>query len=207
MKKLFLISASLLLFRPFSPRQRLNRSSSSNRSIRPILAQECYECHSAATKKKGGLVLDSRAGWQSGGESGDIIKPGDPAASLLIQTIKHEHEDLKMPKAGAKLDDKVIADFERWIREGAPDPRDTAPSKEQVAKETDWKTILERRKQWWAFLPLSKPSAQSSAQTIDDFIDCRTHERRHSSRFTARGSQTLASPSQLHPHRPPTEKN
>ena len=24
--------------------------------IRPILAQECYECHSTATKKKGGLV-------------------------------------------------------------------------------------------------------------------------------------------------------
>ena len=32
--------------------------------IRPILAQTCYECHSAAGKKKGGLLLDSRAGWQ-----------------------------------------------------------------------------------------------------------------------------------------------
>lgn len=136
--------------------------------IRPILAQECYECHSTATKKKGGLVLDSRAGWQSGGESGDVIKVGDPAASLLIQTIKHEHEDLKMPKAGAKLDDKVIADFERWIRDGAADPRDLAPSKEQVAKETDWKTILERRKQWWAFQPILK---QPANKTIDDYID------------------------------------
>ena len=26
--------------------------------IRPILAQECYECHSEAGKQKGGLVLD-----------------------------------------------------------------------------------------------------------------------------------------------------
>ncbi|HRH99017.1 MAG TPA: DUF1549 domain-containing protein, partial [Prosthecobacter sp.] len=136
--------------------------------IRPILAQECYECHSTATKKKGGLVLDSRAGWQSGGESGDVIKVGDPTASLLIQTIKHEHEDLKMPKAGAKLDDKAIADFEQWIREGAADPRDAPPSKEQVAKETDWKTILERRKQWWAFQPISR---QPANQTIDDYID------------------------------------
>src|SRR4051812_11527296 len=34
--------------------------------IRPILAQECYECHSTTTKQKGDLVLDSRAGWQKG---------------------------------------------------------------------------------------------------------------------------------------------
>ncbi len=167
-KQLLRFSASLLLcgkiFAAPTPQQvELFES-----KIRPILAQECYECHSSATKKKGGLVLDSRVGWQSGGESGDVIKPGDPAASLLVQTIKHEHEDLKMPKAGAKLDDKVIADFERWIREGAFDPRDTAPSKEQIAKESDWKAVLERRKQWWAFLPISKPSAN---KTIDYFID------------------------------------
>ena len=136
--------------------------------IRPILAQECYECHSTGTKKKGGLVLDSRPGWQAGGESGDAIKPGDPAGSLLVQTIKHEHEDLKMPKAGAKLDDKVIADFEQWIRDGAADPRDTPPSKAEIAKETDWKSILDRRKQWWAFVPVSK---QPANKTIDDYID------------------------------------
>jgi cytochrome c553 len=137
--------------------------------IRPILAQECYECHSTATKKKGGLVLDSRPGWQSGGESGDVIKAGDPAASLLLQTLKHEHEDLKMPKNGAKLDDKVIADFERWIREGAFDPRDTPPSKEQVEKETAWPAILERRKEWWAFQKIQDQN--SKLKTIDDFID------------------------------------
>lgn len=137
--------------------------------IRPILAQECYECHSTATRKKGGLVLDSRPGWQSGGESGDVIKAGDPAASLLLQTLKHEHEDLKMPKNGAKLDDKVIADFERWIREGAFDPRDTPPSKEQVEKETAWPAILERRKEWWAFQKIQDQN--SKLKTIDDFIE------------------------------------
>jgi hypothetical protein len=131
--------------------------------IRPILAQECYECHSTATKQKGGLVLDSRPGWQAGGDSGDAIKPGDPQNSLLLQTLKHEHEDLKMPKNGAKLDAKALADFEQWIREGAPDPRDAPPSKEQIEKETAWSATLARRKnEWWAFQPLSKPSAQSS---------------------------------------------
>src|SRR5437773_1866940 len=71
--------------------------------IRPVLAQDCYECHSVAGKKKGGLLLDSRAGWQKGGSSGEAIIPGDPSKSLLIQAIRHEHVDLKMPKAGAKL--------------------------------------------------------------------------------------------------------
>ncbi|MDH4455516.1 MAG: DUF1553 domain-containing protein [Verrucomicrobiota bacterium] len=168
MKKLFLISAALLLSGQIFAAPTPQQIEFFETKIRPILAQECYECHSAATKKKGGLVLDSRVGWQSGGESGDVIKPGDPAASLLVQTIKHEHEDLKMPKAGAKLDDKIIADFERWIREGAFDPRDTPPSKEQIEKETAWSATLARRKEWWAFLPISKTP---TSKTIDDFID------------------------------------
>lgn len=137
--------------------------------IRPILAQECYECHSTATKQKGGLLLDSRPGWQSGGDSGDTIKPGDPKSSLLLQTLRHEHEDLKMPKNGAKLDAKVIADFEQWILEGAPDPRDTPPSKEQLEKETAWSATLARRKEWWAFQKIK--TENSKLKSIDDFID------------------------------------
>src|SRR5688500_14371108 len=64
--------------------------------IRPVLAAECYECHNAK-KDKGGLRLDYRGGWQKGGDSGDAIIPGDPKNSLLIQSIKHEDPDLKMP--------------------------------------------------------------------------------------------------------------
>jgi hypothetical protein len=137
--------------------------------IRPILAQECYECHSTATKQKGGLLLDSRPGWQAGGDSGDTIKPGDPKNSLLLQTLRHEHEDLKMPKNGAKLDAKVIADFEQWILDGAPDPRDTPPSKEQLEKETAWSATLARRKEWWAFQKIK--TENSNLKSIDDFID------------------------------------
>ena len=48
--------------------------------------------------------------------------PGDPDSSRLMHAIRHESADLKMPKAGAKLDDAIIADFEKWIALGAPDP-------------------------------------------------------------------------------------
>ena len=122
------------------------------------------------------MLLDSRSGWQKGGESGDSIIPGDEKKSLLIQTIRHEHDDLKMPKAGAKLDDKVIADFERWVNDGAPDPRDKAPSKDELAKATEWKTILGTRKEWWAFQPVKAPVVKAVGNPVDELIEAKLKE-------------------------------
>lgn len=144
--------------------------------IRPILAQECYECHSEATKAKGGLLLDSRAGWQKGGDSGPVIEPGNPDASLLLRSIRHEIEDLKMPKNGAKLDARILDDFREWIAMGAPDPRDTAPSAEDVAKDTDWTAVSARRAQWWSFQPITNPpipDVKGVDHPVDRFIRAR----------------------------------
>ncbi len=91
-----------------------------------MLVAECYECHNAE-KTKGGLRLDYRGGWQKGSDRGDAIVPGDPQTSLLIDSIKQLDPDLKMPDKAPKLDDAVIADFEKWIAMGAPDPRDDPP--------------------------------------------------------------------------------
>ena len=90
--------------------------------IRPVLIQNCYRCHSAKTKSKGGLLLDSQQGMLRGGDSGPALVPGNPEKSLLIRAIRYQHADLKMPPKG-KLPDNVIADFEHWIRQGAADPR------------------------------------------------------------------------------------
>jgi hypothetical protein len=148
--------------------------------IRPVLAQDCYECHATATKKKGGLLLDSRPGWQAGGDSGPAVVPGDAAKSLLIQSIRHEHEDLAMPKNGAKLDADVIAAFEKWVNDGAVDPRDTPPSAEQIAKDTDWQSVLERRKQWWALQPLKDEGGRMNDEKgnpVDVFIEAKMAEQ------------------------------
>jgi hypothetical protein len=49
------------------------------RKVRPVLAERCYECHSAnARKVKGNLLLDSRAGILKGGDSGSALIAGDP---------------------------------------------------------------------------------------------------------------------------------
>jgi len=141
--------------------------------IRPILAQECYACHSEATKAKGGLLLDSREGWRKGGNSGPVIEPGNPDESLLIHSIRHEIEDLKMPKNGAKLDPSILEDFREWIARGAPDPRDAPPSPDDVAKDTDWTAVSARRAQWWSFQPIKNPpvpEVNGVDHPIDRFI-------------------------------------
>src|SRR5690606_1586370 len=68
------------------------------RRVRPVLADNCYECHRAGARKLGGnLLLDSRAGIMAGGETGPVITPGDPEASLLIHAIRHTDPQLTMP--------------------------------------------------------------------------------------------------------------
>ncbi len=49
--------------------------------MRPILAENCYDCHTAA--EMGGLRVDSRERLLQGGKSGPALMPGDPDKSLL----------------------------------------------------------------------------------------------------------------------------
>ena len=101
--------------------------------IRPVLVDKCYECHSPKAKKiKGGLLLDTRAGIRRGGDTGLAVVPGELAKSLLIEAIHHEDKDLSMPPK-EKLPDEVIADFEKWIAMGAPDPREGVLTTPQTA--------------------------------------------------------------------------
>src|SRR5262249_21655083 len=66
------------------------------KKIRPVLIEQCYDCHSAAAKEvKGGLLVDSREGLRRGGESGPAIIPGNVPDSLLIAALKHD--GLAMP--------------------------------------------------------------------------------------------------------------
>jgi hypothetical protein len=114
--------------------------------IRPVLAKHCYECHSAkATKVRGSLFLDTKAGLLEGGDSGEAaIVPGKPEQSLLIQALRHQEIKMPPPPKG-RLSDAVINDFVQWIAMGAPDPRAGAAAKA-------YKTMtLEDAKTFWAF--------------------------------------------------------
>ncbi len=120
--------------------------------IRPVLADKCYECHSAAKKVKANLHLDSRAGLLAGGESGPSIVPGQPEKSLLIKAISYHDEDLEMPPK-KRLPDAVVADFVAWIKRGAPDPR--AETKAPIGPD------YTKAKEHWAYRPLVRPLVPS----------------------------------------------
>ncbi|MFO0918096.1 MAG: DUF1549 domain-containing protein [Planctomycetaceae bacterium] len=117
-------------------------------NIRPLLVDRCYECHSHAKKIKGSLALDSRVGWQAGGDSGTAIIPGEPDDSLLIKAVRYHDADLKMPPAG-KLKDAEIRLLEQWVKDGAADPRDEAPA-EKPKRGFD----EEAAEKHWAYQPL-----------------------------------------------------
>ena len=114
------------------------------------------DCH-GAKKQKGGLRLDSRAAWQNGGDSGAVIVPGDPEASLLVQAVRYADKDLQMPPK-RQLAAEEIAALEHWVKVGAPDPRDAnAPA---AGKSVDFAA---GRKQW-AFQPVGNPQPPKFAQ-------------------------------------------
>src|SRR4051794_15546430 len=70
------------------------------KKIRPVLAEQCYQCHSAdaqAKKKlKANLLLDSRAALLKGGDSGPAVVPGKAEQSLLIEALRYKG-DIRMP--------------------------------------------------------------------------------------------------------------
>jgi hypothetical protein len=121
--------------------------------IRPLLLAKCDGCHSTTKgKTSGGLALDTRDGWQKGGDSGAVIVPGKPDESALIRAVKYLDSDLQMPpkEKGGKLTDAEIALLVEWVRRGAPDPRGTAARIGGMP--------LDEARRWWAFQPL-KPIA------------------------------------------------
>ncbi len=145
------------------------------KKIRPVLTEHCYECHSATSKKlKGGLRADHRAGLLKGGETGPAITPGNPEKSLLIAAMAHRDKDLAMPPKKPKLSDAVVADFERWIKNGAVWPGDesaTAPVK------SGGFDLAERKKRlpwiWETPRRQTVPSVKNSTwpvNTVDRFI-------------------------------------
>jgi len=134
--------------------------------IRPVLVEHCYSCHSAEAKKlKGNLYLDSKAGWEKGGDSGEpVIIPGKPEASLLIRTCtasRSGHGDAAEEAEVARCGHRQFGDLGKM---GAPDPRDGARIE---AKRGD--------KSWWSLLP--NQTDLNTAGDIDDFVTAKLKEK------------------------------
>ena len=147
--------------------------------IRPVLVKHCYKCHSGRARKlQGKFRLDSRDLIRKGGETGPAVVAGKPAESLLLDAIRYK--SLEMPPDG-KLPARVIADFETWIRMGAPDPRDKAPVR-QAEKQPGMS--FETARTWWSFQPVAvgklPPTKRRNwaRRRLDHFVLARLEEHR-----------------------------
>jgi hypothetical protein len=140
------------------------------KNIRPVLVEQCYKCHSAASEKiKGGLLVDTREGLLKGGDGGPSIVPGNPDNSPLIIALRYTDEDMQMPPKH-QLPAEQIKLLEKWVRMGAPDPREGAPAKPLASYD------FAKAKTFWSFQPVKDPtpptavSAEWSGHPIDRFI-------------------------------------
>src|SRR5262245_1009182 len=96
------------------------------KKVRPVLVENCYNCHSANTNSRGGLRVDDRNGLLVGGGRGPAVVPGKPDQSLMLKAVRHTHAEIKMPPE-KHLTDGQIADLARWIQDGAAWPAVNVP--------------------------------------------------------------------------------
>jgi cytochrome c553 len=120
--------------------------------VRPVLAEHCWKCH-GPTKQESELRLDSAAGMNRGGASGEkLIAAGDPGHSYLLKVVRHEG-DVKMPPE-SKLSGDQISSLADWVSQGAFWPKSSAtPSNTLTAADR----VDVHRREHWAYRQVHAP--------------------------------------------------
>jgi hypothetical protein len=124
------------------------------------------------------LALDTREGWQKGGDTGGaVIVPGKPDESLLVKAVRYGDDGPQMPPKdkGGKLSDGEIAAIVEWVSRGAHDAR--VPTTRIGGMTPD------EVRTWWSFQRLkgiAPPAVQDSSRIrneIDNFILARLEQQ------------------------------
>lgn len=141
--------------------------------IRPLLIDRCISCHSDK-EADGGLSLESKEGWVER----EVIAPGAPEQSLLIAAVRYQDSSLQMPPEDsgiARLSEKEIQLLERWIREGAVDPRSSQAAHSGPKLRPRQFKITQQDKSHWAYQPIRDPSLngvdKGPSEMVDQLID------------------------------------
>jgi hypothetical protein len=135
------------------------------KNVLPILSERCFSCHSHEQEISGNLALDFASGWKTGGDRGPSIQPGNPNSSLLLQAVRGEISDLKMPPEESLTADQISI-LQQWIQDGAIDPRIQS-------------TNTTSREPWWSYLPIQSvppPSNLPTSSPVDAFLNVKIHE-------------------------------
>jgi hypothetical protein len=118
-----LLSCCLLLVAAGLARAESEPPVSFNRDVRPILSENCFQCHGPdAARRKAGLRLDTREGATAELDDGQAVVPRQPENSLLLRRVADADPQRRMPPArsGKRLSTEQIDVLRRWIARGAP---------------------------------------------------------------------------------------
>ena len=108
--------------------------------VAPILQRHCLNCHNVDSRE-GGLSLQSAEDLLAGGDSGEVIEPGDPDASHLVELITPDDGQAEMPDGASPLSEAEHTAIREWIAAGAEWPDGFV-----IAPEV-----------WWSMRPLEHP--------------------------------------------------
>ena len=150
------------------------------RDIQPVLLDRCAGCHGSDAAKSG-LRLDVKSAALAGGDSGEVIIPGNSDKSLLIERMASRGDD-RMPPKGDPVSAEQLNLFRSWIDQGAVWPAGMDRSK--IVDKYDW----------WSLKPLVRPqvpaatnhsvpgervttSAAISSSPIDAFVRAKLSEK------------------------------
>jgi hypothetical protein len=121
-----------------------------SRDIRPILADTCYQCHGPDEQtRETDFRLDLQGDVLKDYGSGQLVIPGKPSDSVLLQRLLTTNVEQRMPpvEADRQLSPEQIELIRKWIEQGA-----------------EWK-------QHWAFAPIKKSSLPITDSWIENAID------------------------------------
>lgn len=88
--------------------------------VEPLLRAKCYGCHNE-NKRKGGLLLTTRAGLLAGGDSGPLWDTLAAEGGQLLQRLHLPltHDDHMPPAGKPQLTPAELALIADWVRAGA----------------------------------------------------------------------------------------
>ena len=90
-----------------------------SRDIRPILNQNCVQCHGGVRQKNGVSFIFREEALGVGKSGRRTIVPGKPDESELIARVTSTDPEARMPYHAPPLPQQQIALLRQWIKEGA----------------------------------------------------------------------------------------
>ncbi len=88
------------------------------KQVQPLFVEFCLKCH-GADKQEASLRLDLKEAAFTGGDSGEVIIPGNPDESLLFKLVSGKDPDRPMPPDNDLLNQEQVDLIKSWITEGA----------------------------------------------------------------------------------------